>query len=603
MSPSNVSSRGANAVTVRLVAAVLRFVVVPFRGRNLALALTVASFAACGGTTVREDGTIVSGGGTGGAQYPFGGTTGALGGSGGSWDVRPGAGGLVGLGGGGYIPPGIGGYVPPGWGGTTVPLPYGGSPPVYGGSPGLGGAPPVAGGSGGWVVAGGAAGEGPPLAGYAGLAGLAGIAGWGGEAPPLAGSAGVAGLGPVGGNGGLAGAGGLGGAGGGTCSDGVRNGNEEDVDCGGRCPACVVPCTCIVGTDCPSLVCIDCQCVPPECDDGVANGDETDVDCGGSTCSPCADGEHCSTHADCVSSNCFAGVCGGPPSCASGLECNGESCCSSVQVPGGSFPMGRGSETCADCVDGCPATMACSSNEEPEHPTSVSTFALDTYEVTVGRFRAFVNAGFAPPSAGMGAHPLIAGSGWDTAWNAAYPADLTALVADLQSGADCSWTETVGGNETHAINCVSWYEAFAFCVWDGARLPTEAEWEYVAAGGDENRFYPWGAIEPTAEHANYGVSGSSAVAVGSASLGIGRWGHRDLAGNVYEWTLDGYSLDYYSAVTTGCDDCANLDVTSERSIRGGGWTSSEFGLRPAHRDGLSADLVSALVGFRCARDP
>jgi sulfatase modifying factor 1 len=265
--------------------------------------------------------------------------------------------------------------------------------------------------------------------------------------------------------------------------------------------------------------------------------------------------------------------------------------------------MGRGTETCAECVAGCPSTMACSSNEEPEHPASVGTFALDKYEVTVGRFRAFVNAGADPPSAGAGAHPLITGSGWDSTWNAAYPADAAALVADLQSGADCSWVATGSVTETFPINCVTWYEAFAFCVWDSGRLPTEAEWEYVAAGGDENRFYPWGAIEPTAAYANYGVPSSSIAAVGSALLGVGRWGHLDLAGNVYEWTLDGYGADYYSVVATGCDDCANLGVTSQRSIRGGGWTSSEFGLRPAHRDGFSADLTSTLTGFRCARDP
>ena len=594
------------------------------------MALAV-SLAACGGT-VYEGGTAASeggAGGTGGAfQYPFGGTGFVGGGSGGTGDVRPALGGSF----------GVGGAIPLGVGGVAL-------PPAYGGSVGLGGIR-VQPGVGGWVSVAGAAGEPSRPAGSAGVAGAVAIAGWGGVVL-LAGSAGVAGEGPVAGRGGLAGAGDTG-----TCDDGVLNGDEEDVDCGGRCPACVVPCTCNVPEDCESLVCIDCQCVAPACDDGVANGaetdvdcggadcspcppgmtcllgsdctslvclggiclaptcedavqnqDETDVDCGGSVCLPCDDGQHCATHADCASGVCLISVCGGPPSCDGGLDCNGESCCMSIQVPGGTYPMGRGSETCADCVAGCPTTIACSFNEETEHPASVSPFALDKYEVTVGRFRAFVNAGAGPPSPGLGAHPLISGSGWDSAWDAVYPADQAAVVADLQSAADCSWTDTAGGSETYAINCVTWYEAFAFCAWDGGRLPTEAEWEYVAAGGDENRLYPWGAAEPTAAHANYGISGSSAVAVGGATLGTGRWGHLDLAGNVYEWTLDGYSVDYYSSVSSGCDDCANLGVTAERSIRGGGWTSSEFGMRAVHRDGWHADQPRALTGFRCARDP
>jgi formylglycine-generating enzyme required for sulfatase activity len=247
--------------------------------------------------------------------------------------------------------------------------------------------------------------------------------------------------------------------------------------------------------------------------------------------------------------------------------------------------------------------VACAFNEEPEHPATLSGFSLDKFEVSVGRFRRFVMSYGGPPAAGAGAHPLIAGSGWDSAWDAGLPADGAALVASLQYHASCTWTDAVDVNESYAINCVTWYEAFAFCAWDGGRLPTEAEWEYAAAGGDENRLYPWGSDAPTAAHANYyGGMGSALFTVGSAPTGNGRWGQADLAGNLYEWTLDGYSQDYYSSVSTGCTDCANLAVTSQRSVRGGGWTSSEFGLRPAHRDGRYADQPDTLVGFRCGRD-
>jgi formylglycine-generating enzyme required for sulfatase activity len=71
-------------------------------------------------------------------------------------------------------------------------------------------------------------------------------------------------------------------------------------------------------------------------------------------------------------------------------------------------------------------------------------------------------------------------------------------------------------NDQYPMNCVNWYEAFAFCIWDGGRLPTEAEWEYAAAGGDENRIYPWGNDVAEPLPASYAATGNSPrIAVGS----------------------------------------------------------------------------------------
>ena len=267
--------------------------------------------------------------------------------------------------------------------------------------------------------------------------------------------------------------------------------------------------------------------------------------------------------------------------------------------------MGRGTEACDGCTEGCPlTTTTCSDDEQPEHPATVSDFYLDKYEVTVGRFRRFVQqyAG-TPPAAGAGAHPLIAGSGWNASWNGELPSSQAALMSSLTSLDTCTWTDAAGATENHPVNCVSWFQAFAFCAWDGGRLPTEAEWEYAAAGGDENRLYAWGsdAIEPLP--ANYNDNhGTPFLHVGSEPLGDGRWDHSDLAGGVCEWNLDSHASDWYTLVRDGCSDCANLSATSFRVMRGGAWYNTVDYLRAANRGRYNfPGEAYNLVGLRCAR--
>ncbi|WP_437964677.1 SUMF1/EgtB/PvdO family nonheme iron enzyme [Sorangium sp. So ce260] len=253
-------------------------------------------------------------------------------------------------------------------------------------------------------------------------------------------------------------------------------------------------------------------------------------------------------------------------------------------------------------------------DNDARFPATLSGFSLDRFEVTVGRFRRFVEAYPASkPAPGAGRHPLIAGSGWSADWAGHLPADAAALeTAVLCSAGYHTWTNEPGDHEQLPMNCLSWYEAFAFCAWDGGRLATEAEWNYAAAGGDEQRAYPWSTpASSTTIDGSYAVYGcaadgsapgdcaSSAIqVVGSRSpKGDGRWGHADLAGNVWEWVLDSYT-DYPSE----CDDCANLTIVSLRAIRGGGWFYDASGLLSSRRyDGNP--YVRSHVGVRCARTP
>lgn len=275
-----------------------------------------------------------------------------------------------------------------------------------------------------------------------------------------------------------------------------------------------------------------------------------------------------------------------------------QDCSAAATVPGGAFNRG----------------------DDPQAPATIDEFVLDTYEVTVGRFREFVEAGSgtqaAPPLPGEGARPVLPGSGWDSAWNT----NLTRSPGEFSDALTCStsfetWSATPGGREAMPITCVTWYEAMAFCIWDGGFLPTEAEWNYAASGGAEQRAFPWSSpASSTAidcDHANYRWSNDpimycandlrgSVLRAGSTSpRGDGKWGHADLGGNASEWTLDYYAPQY----PMPCDDCANLTAATERVRRGGSFNVVASNLRTSFRTSAIATERNGNLGVRCARTP
>jgi sulfatase modifying factor 1 len=286
-----------------------------------------------------------------------------------------------------------------------------------------------------------------------------------------------------------------------------------------------------------------------------------------------------------------------------------EDCCTSPLVTGGTFYRsydGEGSYT------------------SKAYPATVSDFRLDKFEITVGRFRKFVAAysqNMIP--AGAGKNPNDASDpGWNAAWNTSLPTDAAALAASLH-GTNQTWTPNAGANEDRPVNYINWLEASAFCIWDDGRLPTEAEWNYAAAGGSEQRRYPWGAAAPGANLAVYGCDynphvgycpgGVADIAlVGSVSAGNGKWGQADLAGNLSEWTLD-WAVSPYAQ--TPCINCANTTEGQKqwdgneaaKVIRGGSFVPDNSDL-PASSSLLSSYRGSNYqqgnnypVGSRCAR--
>ena len=196
------------------------------------------------------------------------------------------------------------------------------------------------------------------------------------------------------------------------------------------------------------------------------------------------------------------------------------------------------------------------------------------------------------------------------------------------------WTASPGAHEDLAINCVNWYQAYAFCIWDVGFLPSEAEWNYAAAGGSEQRAFPWSnppSDETFCSRANYDdymtIPKSGCVTtdipfwtVGFASPeGDGKWGHADLAGNVAEWTLD-----WFAPYARPCNDCAFLSTVAQpttiRVQRGGSFLTAGIGPQASEQGGPGSTAIGSSVqssnrigndpsgmesmyGFRCARAP
>jgi formylglycine-generating enzyme required for sulfatase activity len=320
----------------------------------------------------------------------------------------------------------------------------------------------------------------------------------------------------------------------------------------------------------------------------------------------------------------------------------GEDCCASLSVPGGTYYRTYDTVNSVDgglvhpadglAADGGPSAEA--------DPATVSGFRLDKYLVTVGRFRQFVAAwnggvGYVPP-AGAGKHTHLNGGsglyattgGYELGWVAADDSNIAPTDANLACADPFStWTSTAGSHENLPISCVTWAEAYAFCIWDGGFLPSEAEWEYAAAGGNEQREFPWGSTDPGTEsqYAIYGYwtgkptsvgacyypsagpcTGVMNIApVGTATRGAGRWGQLDLAGEMEEWNLDWAELspDYANP----CTDCTVVGGPATdllgRVVRGGDFESDDVFMVPSRAYNVIPTNRAYWVGFRCASTP
>jgi formylglycine-generating enzyme required for sulfatase activity len=226
-------------------------------------------------------------------------------------------------------------------------------------------------------------------------------------------------------------------------------------------------------------------------------------------------------------------------------------------------------------------------NEFPRHRVTVSAFYIDRYEVTNTLFEKFVRATF---------HRTVAEreGNW---WHRTYK-DENEGQGKVEDG---SWRAPNGPGTSalpdHPVVHVSWYDAQAYCIWAGKRLPTEAEWEKAAHGSDSRR-YPWGE-DWDVSRANGAMSVKATGPVGAYPRGMSPSRVHDMAGNVWEWVADRFDKAYYRKSPDR--NPRGPDDGGARVQRGGSWFSDPTDLRTTHRFYELPGTGDNAIGFRCVR--
>lgn len=212
-------------------------------------------------------------------------------------------------------------------------------------------------------------------------------------------------------------------------------------------------------------------------------------------------------------------------------------------------------------------------DEEPSHTIYLDSFYIDKYEVTNDEYKTCVDSGSCR-------EPFILSS--------------------------ASREKYFGNPEfnNYPIIYTNWEMANKYCVWRGARLPTEAEWEKAARGPSGNT-YPWGEnVDCT--FANFsGCEGDTTVVAKYSDKGASQFGVNDMAGNVWEWVADYYDkARYYTYKNNIRNPQGPLSPIGDYGhvIRGGSWLSSDNNstIRSANRLWAPSNGSWYYVGFRCA---
>lgn len=235
-----------------------------------------------------------------------------------------------------------------------------------------------------------------------------------------------------------------------------------------------------------------------------------------------------------------------------------------IVIPGGTFWMG--SEVNDALAD---------EDEMPRHLVTLETFPIYTHEVTNAMYARCVEAGGCTP------------------------------IQVLEAGPTSHYGDPAFAG--HPVVGVDWNMADDYCTWAGARLPTEAEWEYAARGADSLP-YPWGSEGPTCDRLNMAdcLTPADTVQVGSYANGNSPFGVWDMSGNAWEWTHDWYDRNSYAfadAIGLLGPNLPEDPANPQKVVRGGGMNSDPAAVRTASRIGARPLRAYDDVGFRCVAQP
>jgi sulfatase modifying factor 1 len=280
-----------------------------------------------------------------------------------------------------------------------------------------------------------------------------------------------------------------------------------------------------------------------------------------------------------------------------------------IRLEGGGFLMGT------DTSDGFPGD-----GEGPVREVTVDPFLIDTRPVSNDRFREFARAtGYRTESERFG---------WSFVFRGHIPPELLDQIVDRRVPGLSWWCKVNGADWQHpegpdtgiaargeypAVH-VSFNDAVAYCAWAGKRLPREAEWEYAARGGLEQRLYPWGDdLTPGGRHLcniwqgefpdrDTGDDGFTAPAPADAfpSNGHGLFG---ITGNTWEWCADWFHPS--SHVTATRVNPVGPPAGSGKVMKGGSYLCHRSycnRYRVAARTSNTPDSSATNIGFRCVRD-
>ena len=250
-------------------------------------------------------------------------------------------------------------------------------------------------------------------------------------------------------------------------------------------------------------------------------------------------------------------------------------CPEMVVLPAGHFMMGSDVEE-----------RGSARNERPKHPVWVKApLAVGKYHVTRGEYARFVQA------------TGYAGEGKDCVGN----------FTTTKSWHDPSFPQS----DRDPVVCVDWFDAKAYTAWLSRktgkhyRLLTEAEWEYAARAGTTTA--RWWGDEIGRGHANCfdcgGQWGGEGRTSPVGSFAPNPFGLHDMLGNAYQWLEDCFAVGAYNTPSNDASVAQKTDECDQRSVRGGGWANSAWGVRSTYRWAFTTSYRVYNTGFRVARTP